>query len=456
MLRIDTRTLRIGRRTLAEPMALYVPQKEIHLLEGPNGCGKSLLLDAITGVQRLYGVKASIGGRGFLGGTSYARWRAGIRRMFQTPTLPGELKVQQVLDRLAPERAVNGRWHSQSRSFLSAAGVRFNERLSVHSFGQRRSVELVAALATGSCSLLDEPFASLEPTSIPQAMRLIRDAADGGKAILVVGHRDAEHAELYSRVYSWSLPTEGISRPTESFPSSLKISGPRDENQRPYAVKWVVTKFGISGRATLKEVEIELRPAQMLALAGGNGSGNSTLLRELGKFPQPWAGVDSEIEMKSEDAPVRMFLSPQPPKLVNDLSVEENLRLMMRGGGSVDGTQLESARQVLTWLGVPVMQLKRRAEVLSSGEAGMVALVGALFSPAEVLLLDEPFGSFSTETTCKSLSLIRAALQNGKSIIAATSNAQLTGSIEPAQLINLSQDGVLTGKWEGRRLASGH
>jgi len=456
MLSIDTSRLRIGGRTLAEPMKFHVPQKEIHLLEGPNGCGKSLLLDAVTGVQRLSGVKASIGGRRFLRGTSFTRWQAGIRRLFQNPTLPGELTVQQVLDRLVPEKAVDGAWIRQSLAFLSSSGVRFAKPLGIHSFGQQRAVELVAALATGSCCLLDEPFAGLSPTFVPQAMQLIRDAADRGKPILVIDHTDDQHSKFYNQVYSWRVPKESIPQPTGAFPyPSLKIFVSQHEDARPYAARWIVRKFGIEERTILKDVEIGLRPGHLLFLIGGNGSGNSTLLRELGKFPQPWAGVDSDIEFKNEGAPVKMLLSPQPPKLVAELSVEENLRLMIRGGESFSRADLESIRQVLAWLGVSAGQLKSRAEVLSNGEAAIVALVGLLLSPAEVLLLDEPFESFSSETMRGSVALIRAALENGKSIIASTHNAQIISSVEPGQAINLSQNGVLSGKWEGMPLASG-
>jgi ABC-type multidrug transport system ATPase subunit len=436
MLRIDTSTLRIGRRTLAEPMRCHVPQKEIHLLEGPNGCGKSLLLDALTGVRRLRGVKASIDGRGFLRGTPYARWRAGVRRLFQTPNLPGQLTVRQVLDRLVPAHVVNGAWLDQSNDFLSASGIRFTEPLGSHSFRQQRSVELVSALATGSCCLLDEPFAGLGPVQVAQAMQLMRDAAAEGKSILVTDNRHAEHSEFYSHVYPWRVPEKNISERPDAFPS-LNYSGPRQEDRQPFAVRWLVRRFDVEGRAILKDFEIELRPGRLLALTGGNGAVSSKLLLELGKFVQPRAGVDSDMEIKQEGAPVKMFLSPQPPKLAGDLSVKENLRLMMRGGDPGNGAELESAARMLRWLGVS--QLKARAGVLSSGEAGIVALVGALLSPAEVLLLDEPFESFSSETTRRCLALIDAALKQGKAIIAATHDAQLIGSVDSRQLVDLKE-----------------
>lgn len=435
MLRIDTSTLRIGRRTLAEPMQFHVPQHEIHLLEGPNGCGKSLLLDALTGVQRLRGVTASVGGRGPLRGTPYARWQAGLRRLFQTPALPRQLTIQQVLDRLVPARVVNGAWLAGSTDFLSASGIRFTEPLGAHTFRQRRSVELVAALATGKCCLLDEPFTGLSETLSAQAAQLVTDAAGEGKALLVVENGHAERSEFYSRVYSWRVPAEITSESAAAFPlSSLKYFGPNQEEFQPFAIRWLVRRFGIEGRLILKAAEIELRPGQLLALTGGNGAGSSTLLRELGRFAQPWAGVDSDIEIRNEGAPVKMLLSPQPPKLLADMSVEENLRLMMGGGGSLKRADLEPARQALSWLGFSAGQLKSLAGVLSSGEAGILALVGALLGPAEVLLLDEPFEAFSSETARRSLALVDAALKNGKAIIVATHDAQLTSSIKAQQV----------------------
>jgi ABC-type multidrug transport system ATPase subunit len=148
-----------------------------------------------------------------------------------------------------------------------------------------------------------------------------------------------------------------------------------------------------------------------------------------------------------------MFLSPQPPKLVNELTVEENLRLMIGRVPLGEERLRASAMRLLKWLGFPVAFLRERAEVLSGGEAGMVALVGASLSGAKILLLDEPFESLSPQALSRALKLLRLVTGAGKSALVTTHNANLISLFGPSQVIDLTQKGVLSGAWVGGQMS---
>jgi len=432
-------------------MAIEVSAGKVHLLKGPNGCGKSLLLDIVSGVHKSQRVRVWSGGQALSNATAFARWQAGIRRLFQVPTLPVELQVDQVLERFGFGVVSMGEWWREAKELLTNCGVRLNEPLGIHSFGQQRIVELIISLASGRCCLLDEPFAGLNASFLDLAAKLIRRAADDKRAILVVDHLSAHHPELYDKVYIWQSPSNDASTPiSRDVHSQLNIADSLNSAPPFVGANWSVDYFRIGDHSILREVEIELRHGTLLLLTGQNGTGKSTLLRELGGYEQPWKGVSARItsDLSSE----RILLSPQPPKLVDELTVEENLKLMIGKGHPVKKSDLTFARELLGWLGLPQKHFKERAEVLSGGEAGKVALVGASLSPAKVLLLDEPFESFTSQSVELAIELFRAVLAGGKCVIASNHNPQLLSLVERTQQINLSSNTAIAGSWAGKPL----
>lgn len=447
MLTIEVQNFGIGNRLLLDTMRIDVPVGEIHLLKGPNGCGKSLLLDAVTGVHKTIAVRGWLDGRSLRFQSAFGRWQTGIRRLFQTPTLPADLTVRQVLERskFAAGGAVIGENKWEETSVLG--GVRLEHTLAAHSFGQRRLVELLMALSSGRCCLLDEPFAGMTLSLTPLATDLIRSAATIGRAVLVIDHLAGRQPALYQRVYQWHLPTDSTNdgNVKERHDNALGEGwGPMHAGEA--RAHWSISCFCVGGRTVLKGAEISMDAGTILLITGPNGSGKSTLLRALARCKQPWEGVYTNIVGGTEETDIHF--SPQPPKLIGDLNVRDNLWLMLRRSATVQSSS-SGAEQLLRWLGMGAGRLRSRAEVLSGGESSMVALVGACLSQAKVLLLDEPFESFSPETTERSILLLRRACRAGKAVLASTHNPALLSVIGRDHTLDLAGSDVRRGTWVG-------
>jgi branched-chain amino acid transport system ATP-binding protein len=149
----------------------------------------------------------------------------------------------------------------------------------------------------------------------------------------------------------------------------------------------------------VRDVSLEVRPGQIVALLGSNGAGKSTVLKAV-------SGVldaeDGEIEKGGiqlfgeaiEKAPapsiVRrgMVQVPEGRRLFGTLTVEENLVV----GAHLQGRDmLEQARDYVYALFPRVAdKRKQTAGYLSGGEQQMVAIGRALMSRPKLLALDEP------------------------------------------------------------------
>ena len=68
--------------------------------------------------------------------------------------------------------------------------------------GERRRLEISRSLATRpSLLLLDEPFAGIDPITVEEIQKILRDLASRGIAILITDHAVAETLRISSRAY---------------------------------------------------------------------------------------------------------------------------------------------------------------------------------------------------------------------------------------------------------------
>ncbi len=149
----------------------------------------------------------------------------------------------------------------------------------------------------------------------------------------------------------------------------------------------------------VRDVSLEVRPGQIVALLGSNGAGKSSVLKAI-------SGVldaeDGEIEKGSihlfgeaiERAPAPhivkngMVQVPEGRRLFATLTVEENLI----AGAHLQGSEkLAQARNFVFDLFPRLAEMRQSISgYLSGGEQQMVAIGRALMSQPKVLALDEP------------------------------------------------------------------
>ncbi|HUV18297.1 MAG TPA: ABC transporter ATP-binding protein [Ilumatobacteraceae bacterium] len=218
-------TRRIAGRDVVDGVSFDVVDGELVAIVGPSGCGKSSLLRAIAGLDPV------VSGQVVLDGTDVSALPPEKRRIglvFQDHALFPHRRVEQNiafglthLDRAARARRVD---ELLELVRLPGVGKRYPHELSG---GEQQRIALARALAPDpAVVLLDEPFASLDPslrddvrTDVVEALRL-RNAA----AVLVTHDRE-EALALGDRVAVMSAgqilqidrPDEVYERPSDRF-----------------------------------------------------------------------------------------------------------------------------------------------------------------------------------------------------------------------------------------------
>ena len=145
---------------------------------------------------------------------------------------------------------------------------------------------------------------------------------------------------------------------------------------------------GYGGVPVVRGLELHVAAGEVVALLGPNGAGKTTTLLTISGIIRSLGGRVTVLgEPVTPTAPHKMARRglahvAEDRSLFFDLTVQENLRLGLRGGrsGYDDALAMLPALEPL---------LGRRAGLLSGGEQQMLALARALASRPKLLLVDE-------------------------------------------------------------------
>jgi len=146
----------------------------------------------------------------------------------------------------------------------------------------------------------------------------------------------------------------------------------------------------------LRDVSLEVREGEILALLGRNGAGKSTLLKTLVGITPPATGDivlgDKALTGLSSAQITRMGLSyvPQGRGLFAGMTVAENMELGRLRRRNAAGIFWDEER-IFSFFPRIRERWHSPADYLSGGEQQMVAVARALSGDTRLLLLDEPF-----------------------------------------------------------------
>ncbi len=430
---------RIRPELAIENISFELKPGEMLLIAGSSGCGKTTLARCINGlIPRSYGGKRE--GQVLLHGKDVAKIPLAevaqiVGTLLQDPER--QIVASNVYNEIAfgPENLGLPREEIVERvemamQRLGLEYLRERETFSL-SGGEKQKVALAGVLAmTPSILLLDEPLASLDPASAYEALDIFRSLADEGKTVVLIEHRvedaiaaqpdrmlymEAGHVKYLGPIKSLpdeidykqvKLPAQWVvdrvkeqktAIETVSRPALRKIEGPKVPERGETLVSFedVSFRYGDELPFVLRNVNLEIRRGDLIAVLGRNGVGKSTLIKHAIGLLKPTEGTvlveghDTRKMSVAQIARVLGFVFQSPTHMLYAPTVREELAFgpnnLKFEKEDVDAAVAES---------VKTLNLSGLEEYpplgLSFGQQKRTTIAAVLAMHSKIMVMDEP------------------------------------------------------------------
>lgn len=193
-------------RKVVSDVSLTVNSNEIVGLLGPNGAGKTTTFYMVVGLVRQDQGKIIIDGENISLLPMHNRAQRGIGYLPQEASIFRRLSVYENLMAVLEIRKDLTALQRQEKADelieeFNIGHIRDSLGQSL-SGGERRRVEIARALAANpKFILLDEPFAGVDPISVIDIKKIIKDLRDRGLGVLITDHNVRETLDVCERAY---------------------------------------------------------------------------------------------------------------------------------------------------------------------------------------------------------------------------------------------------------------
>jgi len=460
---------------------------EVHALVGENGAGKSTLIKVLTGVYRPDAGELRHRGRPVTFTRPSQAQDAGISTIYQEVNLvPLRSVAANVFLGREPRRFGLIDWkrtEAKAAELLAGYGIDVDVRrpLGTLGVGTQQMVALARAVSTeADVVIMDEPTSSLEPREVETLFSVVERLHAQGIAILYVSHRLDELYRICDRVTVLRDGRLVHTGPLSELPrielvsmmlgrsvgeirehGATEFSGDHTADAEP-----VLRATHLTSAPRLNDVSLDVRPGEVVGLAGLLGSGRSETARAIiGAFPLDGGTVlvrGREVPRGNVAAAVRAGIGMlaedrKADGIVPNLSVRENIVLaalprLSRFGLVSRARQDRIVETFMRRLRIKASSPDQPVAELSGGNQQKVLLARWLATEPKVLLLDEPTRGIDVGAKAEVQALVDELARDGLAVLLISSDMEEL--VDGADRVVVLRDGAVVGELAGDEVSA--
>ena len=401
-------------------------------LIGESGAGKSTIgLSAMAygrGGVKITGGQVWVNGRDILqtGGSDLRALRGGEVTYVSQSAAASFNPAKKIMDQVVEAAVHQGKF---TRSAAEKRAVQLFEKLGLpdpENIGSRyphqvsggqlqRCMTALALCPEPDLVVFDEPTTALDVTTQIDVLMAIKEAIrDTGVAAIYITHDLAVVAQVSDDIMvlkmgdmvEYGTTEQIITAPREAYTKALVSVRSIDHQEKPAEGTPLLRVEGISARYkgtnfdVLKNVNVELRPGQTLAVVGESGSGKSTLARVItGLLPARKGRLSFDGRVLSPDLPARSREDLRELQMIYQMAdVAMNPRQTV---GTIIGRPLEfyfgmkgdekkrRIKELLEEIEMGDGFIDRYPAELSGGQKQRVCIARALAAKPKLIICDE-------------------------------------------------------------------
>ena len=198
-------------------------------------------------------------------------------------------------------------------------------------------------------------------------------------------------------------------------------------------------QIGNSKFHALKDIDLNIKDGEMLAVTGKSGAGKSTLMNIIGLLDSYDSGslkIDGVEASGLRDSRLAKLRNQKIGFVMQDFSLLEhksvlmNVMLPLYFNNRYNFREMKKlAMDALKKVGI-TEQAQKKANQLSGGQKQRVAVARAIINEPSFILADEPTGALDTKTSAKIMELFKNLNDDGKTIIIITHDMGIADSCQ--------------------------
>ncbi|SFX69131.1 sugar ABC transporter ATP-binding protein [Streptomyces atratus] len=436
---------------------LEVQAGEVHCLLGQNGAGKSTLIKVLAGAHQPDGGAITWRGEPAALKSPIAAMRLGIATIYQELDLVEGLSVAENV--FLGHEPTTARFVVRTREGRTAAAALLKRLghpeidparpVGELSAAQQQIVSMARALSHDvRLIVMDEPSAALDPDEVDNLFRIVAALTADGVAVVYISHRLEEIRRIGDRVtvlkdgraVAVGLPAD--STPTRDIVAMMTgrnveyVFPPRTADRAEVTAAEPVLKVeGLTRKGEFDPVDLELRPGEIVGLAGLVGSGRSEILETVYGARRPSAGRVTVAGKQLRPGSVRaavaagIGLAPEERKAQALLMLESvtrnvsvsSMSRFSRAGWIDRAAERRAAREATRELSLRPDNPDTPVRMLSGGNQQKAVLARWLLRGCRVLLLDEPTRGVDVGARAELYAVIRRLADEGLAVLLVSS-----------------------------------